>query len=144
MTFWCLQNLLTRIQRYISYFITEGTFPTLSLCVCVCVCVCERAQCVCVCVCVCVWELNRVRLFATPWTRAHQAPLFIWFSKQEYRSGLTFPVPRDLPNPGIEPESLACSAFTDGFFNTMPGKPCFITTADNLWNIAFLPLTRSP
>ena len=43
-----------------------------------------------------------VWLFATPWTVAHQAPIFIGFSRQEYWSGLPFPSPRDLPNPGIK------------------------------------------
>ena len=43
----------------------------------------------------CVW------LFASPWTVAHQAPLSMGFSRQEYWSGLPFPPPRDLPDPGI-------------------------------------------
>ena len=60
---------------------------------------------VCVCVCVCV--LSRVRLFATPWTVARQAPLSMGFSRQRYWSGLPFPPPGDLPNPGVEPASLA-------------------------------------
>ena len=45
---------------------------------------------------------SRVRLFVTPWTVAHQAPLSIEFSMQEYWSGLPFPSPRDLPYPGIK------------------------------------------
>ena len=56
--------------------------------------------------CTCV--LNRfshVWVFATPWTIAHQAPLFMEFSRQEYWSGLPFPPPGDLPDPGTEPES---------------------------------------
>ena len=44
---------------------------------------------------------------ATPWTVAHQAPLSMGFSRQEYWSGLPFPFPWDLPNPGIEPRSPA-------------------------------------
>ena len=44
---------------------------------------------------------------ATPWTVAHQAPLSMGFSRQEYWSGLPFPSPGDLPNLGIEPRSLA-------------------------------------
>ena len=43
-----------------------------------------------------------VRLCVTPWTVAHQAPLSIGFSKQEYSSGLPCPPPGDLPNPGVE------------------------------------------
>ena len=46
-------------------------------------------------------SLSRVRLFATPWTVAHQAPLSVEFSRQEYWSGLQFPFPGDLPDPGI-------------------------------------------
>ena len=42
---------------------------------------------------------------ATPWTVAHQAPLSVGFSRQEYWSGLPFPSPGDLPNPGIKPGS---------------------------------------
>ena len=50
---------------------------------------------------------GRVWLFATPWTVAHQAPLSMGFSRQEYWSGLLFPSPGDLPNSGIEPTSPA-------------------------------------
>ena len=57
--------------------------------------------------------LSHVQIFATPWTVAHQAPLFMGFSRQEYWSGLPFPSAGDLPNPGIEPES---PALADGFF----------------------------
>ena len=56
----------------------------------------------------CEWvkSLSRVRLFATLWTGAHQAPQSIGFSRQEYRSGLPFP-PADLPSPRIKPMSPA-------------------------------------
>ena len=54
--------------------------------------------------------LSCVRLFATPWTAAHQAPLSMRFSRQEYWSGLPFPSPGDLPDPGIEPRSPALEA----------------------------------
>ena len=47
--------------------------------------------------------LSCVRLFATPWTVAYQAPPSMGFSRQEYWSGLPFPSPGDLPDPGIEP-----------------------------------------
>ena len=56
-----------------------------------------------------------VRLFATPCTVAHQAPLSMRFSKQEYWSGLSFPPPGVLPNTGVEPVS---PALADGFFTT--------------------------
>ena len=49
--------------------------------------------------------LSHVRLFATLWTVAHQAALSMGFSRQELWSGLTFPSPGDLSNPGIEPAS---------------------------------------
>ena len=51
--------------------------------------------------------VSRVLLFATPWTVACQAPPSMEFSSQEYWSGLPFPSPGDLPNPGIEPRSPA-------------------------------------
>ena len=51
--------------------------------------------------------LSRVQLFATLWTVAHKAPLSMGFSRQEYWSGLPFPFPGDLPDPGMEPRSPA-------------------------------------
>ena len=54
--------------------------------------------------------LSRVRLLATPWTVAHQAPPSMRFSSQEYWSGLPLPSPGDLHNPGIEPGSPALQA----------------------------------
>ena len=55
--------------------------------------------------CVCDHLMSRVWLFVTPWTVSHQAPLSMEFSRQEYWSGLPFPIPGDLPNPKIEPTS---------------------------------------
>ena len=52
-----------------------------------------------------VKSLSRVRLLATPWTAAYQAPQSLGFSRQEHWSGLPFPSPGDLPEPGIEPRS---------------------------------------
>ena len=49
----------------------------------------------------------------TPWTVARQAPLSMRFSRQEYWGGLPFPSPRDLPDPGIKPLSLACPALQE-------------------------------
>ena len=54
-----------------------------------------------------VKSLSHVQLFATPWTAAYQAPPSMGFSRQEYWSGLPFPSPGDLPDPGIEPKSPA-------------------------------------
>ena len=68
--------------------------------------------------------LSRVQLFATPWTVVHQAPLLMEFSRQEYWSGLPFPSPGNLCNPGIEPTSPASPTLADGFFTTvLPRKP---------------------
>ena len=53
------------------------------------------------------WSLSPVRLLVTLWTVARQAPLSTGFFKQEYRSGLPFPPPGDLPDPGIK---LGCPA----------------------------------
>ena len=66
-------------------------------------------------------SLSRVPLSATPWTVARQAPPSMGFSGQEYWSGVPFPSPRDLPNPGIEPGSPAWRA--DALSSEPPGKP---------------------
>ena len=70
---------------------------------------------------------SHVRLFVTLWTAAHQAPLCTGFSRKEYRSGLPFPSPRDLPNPGIEStfltSALACRFFTIGAM----GSPIYMS-----------------
>ena len=57
---------------------------------------------------------------ATPWTAAYQAPPSMGFSRQEYWSGVPFPSPGDLPDPGIEPESPALLA--DALPSELPGK----------------------
>ena len=68
-------------------------------------------MCMCVCMCVCVpSRFSYVQLFETPWTVAHQAPLSMGFSRQEYWRGLPCPPPGDLPNPGIKPLSPALQA----------------------------------
>ena len=68
-----------------------------------------------------VKSLSHVRLFATPWTAAYQAPPSMGFSRQEYWSGMPFPSPGDLPNPGIEPGSpaLQADANTHTFFSIL-------------------------
>ena len=63
-----------------------------------------------------VKSLSRVRLFATPWIVAYQAPPSMGFSRQEY-----FPSPGDLPDPGIKPRSPALEA--DALTSEPPGKP---------------------
>ena len=62
--------------------------------------------------------LSCIGLFVTPWIVAHQASLFMGFSRQECWSGLPFPPPGDLPDPGIEPESPASPALAGEFFTT--------------------------
>ena len=62
--------------------------------------------------------LSSVQLFVTPWTVAHQAFLFMKFSRQECWIGLPFPAPRDLPNSGSEPTSLMFPALAGRFFTT--------------------------
>ena len=69
----------------------------------------------------CVKLLSCVQLFATPWTVACQAPLSMGFSRQEYWSGLPFPSPGDLPNPGLKPTSPAVLA--DSLQAEPPGEP---------------------
>ena len=64
---------------------------------------------------------SRVRLCATLWTAAHQAPLFTWFSRQGYWGGLPCPPPQVLPNSGIEPQSPALKA--DSLPKEPPRKP---------------------
>ena len=64
--------------------------------------------------------LSHVQFFETPWTVACQSPLSMKFSRQEYWSGLPFPCPGDLPNPGIEPGSPASPALAGGFFAIVP------------------------
>ena len=80
-------------------------------------------------------SLSHVRLFATPWTEAYQAPPSMGFSRQECWSGLPFPSPGDLSDPGIEPGSPALSA--DTLPSEPPGKPpnVYIYTPVNIYHI---------
>ena len=68
-----------------------------------------------------VKSLSHVRLFATPWTVAYQAPQSMEFFRQEYWSGLPFPSPGDLPDPGIKPGSPAWQS--DALPSEPQGKP---------------------
>ena len=61
--------------------------------------------------------LSRVRLFATLWTVVRQASPSMGFSRPEYWSGLPFPSPGDLPDPGMEPGSPALRA------DSLPSEP---------------------
>ena len=71
------------------------------------------------CVCVCV--LSHVRLFASPWAVAHQPPLSRGVPRQEYWSGLPFPAPEDILDPGIEPASLANPALEGSLYHYATG-----------------------
>ena len=75
--------------------------------------------------------LSWFRFFATPWTVAHQAPLSMGFSRQEYWIGLPFPSPGDLPDPGTESGSPALQA--DSLPSEQPGK-----TLIRQWSPIFL------
>ena len=77
-----------------------------------------------------VLVLSCIQLFATPWTIACQAPLSLEFSKQEYWSGLPFPSPGDLPDPGIKPGSPVLQR--DCLPSNLPGKPQVV-----LWRLNF-------
>ena len=74
----------------------------------------------------CALSLSHAQLFATAWTIAHQAPLSVEVFRQEYWSGLPFPPPGDLPDPGIQPASPELAG---RFFTIEPlGKPCMLFT----------------
>ena len=89
-----------------------------------------------------VKSLSRVRLFGTLWTVAYQASPSMGFSRQEYWSGLPFPSPEDLPDPGIEPGSPALEA--DALTPETPGKPqnlalrCAVFYWGRGWGAVFL------
>ena len=70
-----------------------------------------------------VKSLSCVRLLATPWTAAYQAPPSMGFSRQGYWSGVPFPSPGDLPDPEFEPGSPALAGRF--FVIEPPGKPSF-------------------
>ena len=84
--------------------------------------------CVCVCVYVCMCVLSHVQLFVTPWTVVRQTPLSVNFP-QGYWSGLPFPPPGDLPNPGTEPPSSGSPALAGIFFTTAPPRKPFLLLA---------------
>ena len=65
-------------------------------------------------------SLSLVQLFVTPWTVGHQAPPSMEFSRQKYWSGLPFPSPRHLPNPGFEPGSP--TLWADALSSEQPGN----------------------
>ena len=73
----------------------------------------DQSSCLDVCM---LSRFSHVRLFGTLWSLAHQTPLSMGFPRQEYWSGLPFPTPGDLPDPGIELESLSSPVLAGRFF----------------------------
>ena len=97
------------------------------------------------CACMCAQLLACVWLFATLWTVASQAPLFMGFSRQEYWSALPFLPPVDLPDLGIETATPVSPVLIGGFFTTEPpGKPISPTrppfNSDATWKPRLLPV----
>ena len=80
-------------------------------------------------------SLSSVQLFATPWTVAHQAPLSMEFSRQEYWSELPFPPPGDLPDPGIKPMSLVPPTLTDSLLLSHQGSPPPCVVVNFIFNL---------
>ena len=99
--------------------------------------------------------LNRTPFFSnTPWTAVHQASLSVEFSRQEYWSGLPFPSPGNLPDPGIKPRPLAlqadsllseppgkCSLYNQGLYRVPQGWLLFVSSPSSP---SSLPLTHGP
>ena len=74
-------------------------------------------------------KIDTLQIFTTPWTLACQAPLSMKFSKQEYWSGLPFPSPGNLPDPGIKSRYPAMQA--DSLPSEPPGKPRYTLQLSN-------------
>ena len=81
---------------------------------------------------------------ATPWTVARQAPLSMGFSRQEYWSGLPCPPSGDLPDPGIEPASLASPALVGRFFTTEPPRKPHDILGETKGNLATIRTGKGP
>ena len=62
---------------------------------------------------------SHVQLFEAPWTVAHQASLSVKLFRQKYWSGLPFPIPEHVPDPGIKPTTLPSSALAGRFYTTV-------------------------
>ena len=91
-------------------------------------------------------HFSRVWLYATLWTVAHQAPLSMGLSKQEYWSGLWFASPEDLSDPGVKPTSLMSPALADRFFTTSTtwGDRKYVQIALNEFVLFwFVPITKT-
>ena len=79
-------------------------------------------------VCVCISHFSCVQFFVTPWTAVHQAPLSMGFSRQEHWSGLLFPPPGNLPNPGSNWQAGSLPLVP-------PGKPFIIPRGKYIYSI---------
>ena len=90
----------------------------MNTCVCMAKSLCHSPETITTLLIDYVKSLSHVQLFVTPWTVAYQAPPSMGLSKQEYWSGLPFPSPGDLPDPGIEPAVKAYILTSEP-----PGKP---------------------
>ena len=86
--------------------------------------------------CMCVKSC--IRLVETPWTIAHQAPLPMQFSRQEYWSELPFTPPKDLPDPGAEPVPPALAG---GFFTTSSN---YTNTFSSVHSLSYVRLFATP
>ena len=107
---------MTKSPKRCTAFVFTFTFPLFTAKDVACLC-CHILK-------VKVKPLSCVQLSVTPWNVAHQAPPSMGFSRQEHWSGLPFPSPGDLPDPGIEPR---CSALqTDALLSEPPAKPYHI------------------
>ena len=87
-----------------------------------------------------VYLLSHVRLSAIPWTVACQVPLSMGFPRQEYWSGLPFPSPGDVPNPGTEPASPVLQV--DSSLSEPPEKPNLFLSVSNSLFIQKVSMTK--
>ena len=89
-------------------------------------------------------HFSHVSLFATPWTVALLGPLSMGFCRQEYWSGLPFPPAGGLPDPGIEPTSLAFTAWAGEFFTTSPTWEAHFFVLAYMTSSSLRPRERNP
>ena len=87
--------------------------------------------------CMCAPCLSHILVFATLWTVAHQAPLSMEFSRQDYWSGLPCPPPGDLPHPGTEPMSFMSPAFSGSLFPTSTTWKAGACSCQLPWELEF-------
>ena len=81
----------------------------------------------------CTKSSSRVQLCSTPWSVAHQALLSMEFSRKEYWSRLPYPTLGDLPNPGVEPESLTSPASQVGSLPLVPPSTVVVQSLSHVW-----------